>query len=69
MDGAVEAASEFFKLPTEAKEKFASDDLRQPSCSQVVGDLKLLTAAATAGKWSSNSCTHCMSALETTWKS
>ena len=30
MDGAIEAASEFFKLPSEMKEEFASDDLRQP---------------------------------------
>lgn len=30
MDGAVEAASDFFKLPSEVKEEFASDDLRQP---------------------------------------
>ncbi|TVU21824.1 hypothetical protein EJB05_31491, partial [Eragrostis curvula] len=30
MDGALEAASEFFKLPSETKEEFASDDLRQP---------------------------------------
>jgi isopenicillin N synthase-like dioxygenase len=30
MDCAVEAASDFFKLPSEAKEEFASEDLRQP---------------------------------------
>ncbi|XP_044326698.1 flavanone 3-dioxygenase 3-like [Triticum aestivum] len=30
MDGAVEAASDFFKLPSETKEEFASDDLRRP---------------------------------------
>ena len=30
MDGAIEAASDFFKLPSETKEEFASDDLRQP---------------------------------------
>ncbi|XP_062227059.1 flavanone 3-dioxygenase 3-like [Phragmites australis] len=30
MDAAVDAASDFFKLPSEAKEEFASDDLRQP---------------------------------------
>ncbi|KAL6651585.1 hypothetical protein ACP70R_010510 [Stipagrostis hirtigluma subsp. patula] len=30
MDSAVEAASDFFKLPSERKEEFASDDLRQP---------------------------------------
>uniref|UniRef100_A0A0D9WAW3 Fe2OG dioxygenase domain-containing protein n=1 Tax=Leersia perrieri TaxID=77586 RepID=A0A0D9WAW3_9ORYZ len=30
MDGAVEAASEFFKLPSEIKEEYASDDIRQP---------------------------------------
>ncbi|KAI5009986.1 hypothetical protein ZWY2020_012123 [Hordeum vulgare] len=30
MDGAVEAASDFFKLPSEIKEEFASDDIRQP---------------------------------------
>jgi hypothetical protein len=28
MDGAVEAASPFFKLPSEIKEKYASDDLQ-----------------------------------------
>ena len=30
MDCAVEAASDFFKLPSETKEEFASEDLRQP---------------------------------------
>ncbi|KAL5214275.1 hypothetical protein ABZP36_003427 [Zizania latifolia] len=30
MKGALEAASEFFKQPTEHKEEFASDDIRQP---------------------------------------
>lgn len=30
MDGAVEAASDFFKLPSETKQEFASDDIRQP---------------------------------------
>uniref|UniRef100_A0A453DC61 Fe2OG dioxygenase domain-containing protein n=2 Tax=Aegilops tauschii subsp. strangulata TaxID=200361 RepID=A0A453DC61_AEGTS len=30
MDGAVDAASDFFKLPSETKEEFASDDLRRP---------------------------------------
>uniref|UniRef100_J3M2F3 Fe2OG dioxygenase domain-containing protein n=1 Tax=Oryza brachyantha TaxID=4533 RepID=J3M2F3_ORYBR len=30
MDGAVEAASDFFKLPTEIKEQYASDDIQQP---------------------------------------
>ncbi|OEL25420.1 Protein DOWNY MILDEW RESISTANCE 6 [Dichanthelium oligosanthes] len=30
MDGAVEAASGFFELPSETKEEFASEDLRQP---------------------------------------
>jgi isopenicillin N synthase-like dioxygenase len=30
MDGAFEAALDFFKLPSEIKEEFASDDLRQP---------------------------------------
>ncbi|KAL6844396.1 hypothetical protein ACP4OV_026069 [Aristida adscensionis] len=30
MDAAVEAASDFFELPSEKKEEFASDDLRQP---------------------------------------
>ncbi|XP_020159574.1 flavanone 3-dioxygenase 3 isoform X1 [Aegilops tauschii subsp. strangulata] len=30
MDRAVEAASEFFKLPSETKQEFASDDIRRP---------------------------------------
>nr|AEV41047.1 putative flavonol synthase/flavanone 3-hydroxylase [Oryza minuta] len=30
MDGAIEAASEFFKLPNEIKKEYASDDIRQP---------------------------------------
>jgi len=30
MDCALEAASDFFKLPSETKEKFASEDLRRP---------------------------------------
>ncbi|GJN01406.1 hypothetical protein PR202_ga18671 [Eleusine coracana subsp. coracana] len=30
MDRAVEAASSFFKLPSETKEEYSSDDLRQP---------------------------------------
>uniref|UniRef100_A0A0D9ZS48 Fe2OG dioxygenase domain-containing protein n=1 Tax=Oryza glumipatula TaxID=40148 RepID=A0A0D9ZS48_9ORYZ len=30
MNGALEAASEFFQLSTERKEEFASDDIRQP---------------------------------------
>lgn len=30
MKGALEAATEFFELSTEHKEKFASDDIRQP---------------------------------------
>jgi isopenicillin N synthase-like dioxygenase len=30
MDSALEAASEFFKLPSETKEKFASEELRRP---------------------------------------
>ncbi|KAK1686390.1 hypothetical protein QYE76_047238 [Lolium multiflorum] len=30
MDGAFEAALDFFKLPSEIKEEFASDDLREP---------------------------------------